>query len=157
MPDIPLNPMHAAIEAESTRQVFDWLWCSGQLSENDIAKLPEFGIDAVINLAPPTAGNALPGEAEAITRLGIAYIQIPVDWERPEFEQLHQFFGVLKAFDGGNVWVHCAKNKRASVFIYLYRRVSRAENEERASYPMREIWEPNPVWRTFIDDVLGTA
>ncbi|WGS83977.1 hypothetical protein [Methylomonas sp. UP202] len=98
MSDIPLNPMLAAMEAESARQVFDWLWCSGHLSENDIATLPEFGIDAVINLAPPTASNALPGEAEAIARLGITYIQIPVDWERPELDQWHQFFGILKAF-----------------------------------------------------------
>lgn len=145
------------MDTENVYQVVDWLWCSGQLSENDIAKLPEFGIDAVINLAPPTASNALPGEAEAITWLGIAYIQIPVDWEQPELDQLHQFFGILKAFDGSKVWLHCAKNKRASVFIYLYRRLCLAENEENASYPMREIWTPNPVWQAFIDKVLGTA
>jgi len=130
MPNTPLNPTLAAMDAENVHQVFDWLWCSGQLPESDIAKLPVFGIDVVINLAPPTASNALPGEAELITRQGIAYIQIPVAWEQPECDQLKQFFGVLKAFDGSNIWVHCAKNKRVSVFIYLYRRLYLAENEE---------------------------
>lgn len=145
------------MEAESVRQVFDWLWCSAQLSESDIAKLPAFDIDVVINLAPPTASNALPGEAELITRQGIAYIQIPVAWEQPGFDQLKQFFGVLKAFDGSKVWVHCAKNKRASVFIYLYRRLYLEENEEHSSYPMREIWTPNSIWQAFIGNVLSTT
>lgn len=65
--------------------------------------------------------------------------------------------GILKAFDGSKVWVHCAKNKRASVFIYLCRRLCLAESKEHAGYPMREIWTPNPVWQALINDVLGTA
>src|SRR5690242_12307824 len=69
------------MDAENTHQVFDWLWSSGQLSERDILALPALGIEAVINLALPTSSNALPGEAELITRQGIAYVQIPVIWE----------------------------------------------------------------------------
>ena len=59
------------MEAENVYQVFDWLWCSAQLTEKDIAKLPALGIEAVINLAPPTASNALPGEAELVAAQGI--------------------------------------------------------------------------------------
>ncbi|MGC8596075.1 MAG: hypothetical protein ACP5MI_10800, partial [Candidatus Kryptoniota bacterium] len=62
------------MDPENTHQVFDWLWTSGQLSGKDIAYLPALGIEAVINLALPTSSNALPGEAELITRQGIAYI-----------------------------------------------------------------------------------
>lgn len=91
------------MDAENTHQVFDWLWSSGQLSEKDIAYLTSLGIEAVINLAPPSSSNALPGEAEFVTREGISYIQIPVEWERPERHQLVQFFGTLKAFAGHKV------------------------------------------------------
>lgn len=143
------------MDAENTHQVFDWLWTSGQLSENDIAGLPALGIEAVINLALPTSSNALPGEAELITRQGIAYIQIPVEWERPELHQLVQFFGTLKAFDGRKVWVHCAKNMRVSAFVYLYRRLCLAENEEASVHPMQDIWVPNETWQAFIGNALS--
>ena len=143
------------MDAENTYQVFDWLWTSGQLSERDIASLPAFGIEAVINLALPTSSNALPGEAEFITRQGIAYIQIPVEWERPELHQLAQFFGMLKAFEGRKVWVHCVKNMRASAFIYLYRRLCQAESEEASVHPMQEVWAPNKTWQAFIQNAMN--
>ncbi|MEL5849027.1 MAG: protein tyrosine phosphatase family protein [Candidatus Igneacidithiobacillus chanchocoensis] len=142
------------MDAENTCKVFDWLWTSGQLSERDIACLPTLGIEAIINLALPTSPNALPGEAEFITRQGIAYIHIPVVWERPELHQLVQFFGILKAFEGRKVWVHCAKNMRVSAFIYLYRRLCLAESEETSGYPMREVWVPNETWKIFIHSAL---
>jgi len=143
------------MDAENTHQVFDWLWSSGQLSAKDIACLLALGIDVVINLAPPTASNALPGEAELVTREGISYIQIPVEWEQPELHQLTQFFGVLSAFAGSKVWVHCAKNMRVSAFIYLYRRLCLAESEAESVHPMREIWAPNETWRAFIDHAVS--
>ena len=145
------------MDAENTHKVFDWLWSSGQLSAKDIACLPALGIDVVINLAPPTASNALLGEAEFVTREGISYIQIPVEWEQPESHQLTQFFGVLKVFEGRKVWVHCAKNMRVSAFIYLYRRLCLAESETASMHPMREVWVPNETWQAFIDKAMTTS
>lgn len=147
----------ALMDAENTYQVFDWLWSSGQLSERDIAQLPALGIEAVINLAPPTSSNALPGEAELITRQGMAYVQIPVEWERPRLAQFAQFVGVLDAFTGRKVWIHCAKNMRVSAFVYLYRKQVLGEAEEQASFPMREIWRPNDVWQGFLDRVAAAG
>ncbi len=101
----------------------------------DIQRLPEFGIEAVVNLALPTASNALPGEAEAVTGQGMPFVQIPVPWEKPEPRHLQQFFGVMDAFAGRRVWVHCAKNFRVSAFVYLYRRLRLGEAHEAALYP----------------------
>lgn len=134
--------------------MFDWLWTSGQLSEDDIACLPALGIEAVINLALPTSANALPGEAELVTLRGIAYVHIPVVWEKPELRQLGQFFGALKAFEGRKVWVHCAKNMRVSAFVYLYRRMVLGEDMKEASFPMREVWMPNETWQAFMQGAL---
>ncbi len=141
------------MDAENTHQVFKWLWSSGQLSGADILKLPALGVDVVVNLAPPTSSNALPGEAELVTGQGLAYVQIPVEWERPAPEQFAQFVGVLDTFAGRNVWVHCAKNMRVSAFIYLYRKLVLSENEEGASFPMRDVWSPNDTWQAFINQV----
>jgi protein tyrosine phosphatase (PTP) superfamily phosphohydrolase (DUF442 family) len=143
------------MDAENTHQVFDWLWTSGQLSARDIEQLPDLGLEAVVNLALPTSSNALPGEAELVTRQGMAYVQIPVVWEKPELHQLEQFFGILRAYEGRKLWVHCAKNMRVSAFVYLYRRLCRGEGDEAASYPMREVWVPDEVWQAFIGQALA--
>jgi RimJ/RimL family protein N-acetyltransferase len=143
-----------AMDAENVFAVDAALWTSGQLSAADIARLPGLGIEAVVNLALPTSSNALPGEAEAITALGLPYVQIPVPWEKPELGHLQQFFGVMDAFAGRKVWVHCAKNMRVSAFIYLYRRLRRGEPEAAARHPMQEVWEPNATWREFIERAL---
>ncbi|MBU1223532.1 MAG: hypothetical protein KKA22_03145 [Gammaproteobacteria bacterium] len=68
--------------------------------------------------------------------------------------QFVQFAGVLDAFRGHTVWVHCARNMRVSAFVYLYRRLVLSEDEAAASFPMREVWAPDPVWQAFIDQVL---
>ena len=152
----PASSSDGQMDAENTYQVFDWLWTSGQLSQKDIGKLAALGVDAVINLAPPTSSNALAGEAELVTRQGLAYVQIPVDWGQPDPGQFSQFVQVLNAFEGRKVWVHCAKNMRVSAFVYLYRKLVLGESESAASFPIREIWQPNDVCQTFIGDVART-
>lgn len=145
------------MDAVNTHQIFEWLWTSGQLSENDIARLPALGIEAVINLALPDSTNALPGEAERVTREGLSYIQIPVEWTSPDLASLLAFFGVLKAYERRPVWVHCALNQRVSVFVLLYRRLCLGEDETRARHPLAEVWSPDAVWQAFIDEALGRA
>lgn len=144
------------MDAEHTYLVFDWLWTSGQLSRQDIGSLPALGIEAVVNLAPPTSSNALPGEAEQVAGRGISYFQIPVEWENPQLDQLEQFFSLMAALSGRRLWVHCAMNMRVSAFVYLYRRIVRAESEAAAAYPMCEVWVPNETWRAFIDHALAS-
>jgi protein tyrosine phosphatase (PTP) superfamily phosphohydrolase (DUF442 family) len=143
------------MDALNTHQVFGWLWTSGQLSEQDIGRLPPLGIEAVINLATPASSNALAGEAERVAGQGIAYFQIPVEWENPRLEQIEIFFGLLDALEGRRLWLHCAMNMRVSAFVYLYRRLVRREDAQAAAFPMSEVWEPNEVWQAFIDKVLS--
>ncbi|WP_417069244.1 protein tyrosine phosphatase family protein [Niveibacterium terrae] len=141
------------MDAENTYQVFDWLWSSGQLSARDIAELPLLGIEWVINLAPPTSSNALEGEAERVSALGMGYLQLPVPWTVPESRHFAQFAALLGALSGRRVWVHCARNMRASTFIHLYRLLVLGDSEEKAGFPMHQVWKPDEVWQTFIDKV----
>lgn len=127
------------MDAENFYQVFDWLWTSGQLSERDIAALPALGVKSVINLAPPSSSNTLPGEAEQITGKGINYIQIPVPWEQPELYHFNLFCSILQTLHGEPTWVHCAKNMRVSVFIYLYRHLFLHEPEAIATFPLKAV------------------
>ena len=113
------------------------------------------GIEAVINLALPTSPGALADEADRVARLGIAYVQIPVLWEDPKPEQFNQFAAILTAFRGRKVWVHCAKNMRASAFTHLYRRRVLGHTEAEAGFPMREVWSPDETWSSFIQRVMN--
>jgi protein tyrosine phosphatase (PTP) superfamily phosphohydrolase (DUF442 family) len=142
------------MDAESTHRVFDWLWTSGQLSAQDIAQLPALGVRNVINLALPSSTYALKGEAELVTGLGLNYIHLPVTWETPELAQLRKFFVILGSLQQEATWVHCARNMRVSVFVFLYRRLCLGESVDAASHPLREVWEPNPAWQDFIREAL---
>jgi protein tyrosine phosphatase (PTP) superfamily phosphohydrolase (DUF442 family) len=144
------------MDALNTYQVFDWLWTSGQLSERDIQSLPGLGIDTVINLATPDSPNALAGEADRVTGLRMNYFQIPVDWSLPEAEQFEQFVALLQACKGQKLWLHCVMNKRASVFIYLYRKLVLGESEEASATLLRQVWTPDKVWQEFIEDVKAS-
>lgn len=153
-PDTPAD-VKVNMDAENTYQVFDWLWSSGQLSQRDTENLPSLEINAVINLALPRSSNALFGEAECITELGISYFHIPVKWEAPQIEQAKMFFDILDVLRERKVWVHCAKNMRVSVFIYLYRRLCLSECDQAAAYPLKQVWVPNETWQSFINQALN--
>ena len=142
------------LQAPHVHQVFDWLWTSGQLSAQDIAALPALGVKAVITLAAPASTGALAGEAERVARHGMAYVNVPVEWARPEPDQLLQFFGLLKAYEGNRVWVHCILNMRVSAFVYLYRRLCLSQPDEIACHPMQAVWEPDATWPAFIERAL---
>lgn len=142
------------MQAESTHQVFDWLWTSGHLSEDDIAELPGYGIKHLINLAPPNASLVLPREAELVSGLGINYFQLPVTWTQPEPEKLSTFIKLLSGLEGENTWIHCVKNMRVSTFVYLYRKLHLQESDETARFPMQQVWQPDEVWTKFIAQAL---
>ncbi len=147
------------MDAENTYQVFDWLWTSGQPSPRDIAALPDMGIQHVINLALPTASNALPEEAELVTGAGLNYFQIPVPWDTPTRRHLDHCLDLLEMVHGQPTWLHCAKNLRVSAFVYLYRRLRLGEAEDAAAFPLNKIWLPQvwekyPQWRVFVEEVL---
>lgn len=141
------------MDAENTYRVNNGLWTSGQLSEKDIQLLPGMGFNLVINLALPSSERALPNEASLVTGTGIAYVQIPVIWEQPLPAQFQQFAGVLQTFEGSKIWVHCVMNMRVSAFVYLYRKCILGESAENASFPMRHIWQPDEVWKKFMEEV----
>ncbi|PKN98197.1 MAG: phosphotyrosine protein phosphatase [Chloroflexi bacterium HGW-Chloroflexi-4] len=145
------------MDAVNTYQVFDWLWTSGQLSENDIARLHKEGFTTIINLALPTSSNALKGEAELVANVQMNYFNIPVEWELPEVEQFELCAKLLSDLHecGHKVWLHCAINMRVSAFVYLYRKLVLKHAENEAVHPMVNIWTPNPLWQEFIEEVVA--
>lgn len=132
-------------------RVCDNIATSGQPGRGDFAEIANAGYSAVVNLAIGTSPDAIPDEAEVVAAGRMAYHHIPVVWTAPELSDLDRFFSVMDSLRGGKVWVHCVVNMRASAFVYLYRLINLGVPEEEAIRPMNEVWEPDEIWRGFIE------
>lgn len=125
---------------------------SGQPRADQFGAIAEAGFDTVINLALPTSKGALVDEGGIVTRLGLAYLHLPVSWEAPRLEDVALFFAVMGALENRRVWVHCALNMRVSCFLYLYGRHVLGQPEEEAGRPLRAIWHPAGPWQALITE-----
>jgi len=132
-------------------RVSDSIATSGQPGRGDFAEIASAGYAAVVNLATGTSPDAIPDEAEVVSAAGMAYYHVPVMWTAPEISDLVRFFSVMDSLRGKKVWVHCALNMRASAFVYLYRLIDLGVPEEEARAPMDLVWEPDGIWRGFIE------
>ena len=135
------------------RRLTDLIATAGQPSEEELAAVAYAGFEVVVNLGLHDTEYALPDERKTAESLGMRYIHIPVDWERPTRADLEDFFKVMDALAGKPVLVHCAANKRVSVFMALYRRL-RHDWAPGATLPdVQAIWEPDAEWRQFMEEM----
>ncbi len=130
---------------------------AGQPTAEQFAVIREAGYRVVINLALTDSPHALSDEADLVTEQGMVYVHIPVVWEAPTVRDLERFFAVMDSNHNERVLVHCVVNKRASVFVYLYRVLQLGVPSERARHALVQIWQPDAVWQRFIDSVLKQA
>lgn len=133
----------------------DRLHTSGQPDSEQLLALPDQGFDLVINLATPTSPNSVPEEGQLVTQGGITYVNIPVDWQAPTYEDFEFFSGILNQSRHEQVLVHCMVNYRASLFTFLYRTIHQGVAPEDASHAMASVWEPRDQWVEFGQMVLN--
>ncbi len=136
------------------RAVNATLGTSGLPTAEQLGAIAQAGFETVINLAPDEPGRSLPDEAGVVRSLGLEYVHIPVPFGAPDREQLVAFFDAMAAHAGERVWVHCVANMRVTAFIGLHRVLRLGWEREPAFALMHDVWEPNPVWAGFIDQML---
>jgi len=136
------------------REVSASLGTAGQPAADQFAMIREAGYEVVINLALTTSDNALAHEGSLVAGLGMAYLHIPVDFTRPTAADFEAFAGVLDAFRGRRVFVHCAMNMRVSAFVFVYRVLRGEATRLEALRDLTAIWEPDGTWSRFIEDRL---
>ena len=131
------------------------LHTSGQPDSEQLASLPDQGFDLVINLATPTSPNSIPDEGRLVTEGGASYVNIPVDWRAPTYEDFEFFSGILNQSSHDRVLVHCMLNYRASLFTFLYRTVHQGVAPDEAYEAVAAVWEPEDQWLEFGQMVLA--
>src|ERR1051326_9086052 len=141
-------------EISNFRAIGERLGTSGQPTADQFRTLREAGFETVINLALPTSDNALANEGSIVTGLSMTYVHIPVDFTAPTSADFRTFCRMMAAFDDRRIFVHCAANKRVSVFVFLYRVLYERVGIVDAEGDLRAIWQPNAVWSQFIQDQL---
>src|SRR5882762_4983045 len=95
---------------------------SGQPTEKQLVDIHALGVRHIVNLGLHTHEKALPDEAASVSRLGMTYIHIPVDFQNPTDDDFDQFCAVMEQLKEVPVHVHCIANYRVSAFFYRYRR-----------------------------------
>src|SRR5215211_8006309 len=77
------------------RRLDDRITTSGQPTEPQLADIQALGVRHIINLGLHTHEKALPDEAASVSRLGMTYIHIPVDFQNPTDRDFDQFCFIL--------------------------------------------------------------
>src|ERR1051326_2082829 len=103
------------------RAISDKLGTAGQPTAEQLRSIKEAGFETIINLALPISDNAIADEGSLVTKLGVAYVSIPVNFQTPNPEDFRVFSQVMRAFEAKPVFVHCAANMRVSAFVFLDR------------------------------------
>jgi protein tyrosine phosphatase (PTP) superfamily phosphohydrolase (DUF442 family) len=104
------------------RRLDNRITTSGQPSETQLADIHAVGVRHIVDLGLHTHDKALPDEAASVNRLGMTYIDIPVDFQNPTDDDFDQFYTVMEQLQEVPVHVHCIANYRVSAFFYSYRR-----------------------------------
>ena len=99
------------------RRLDDRITTSGQPTEPQLADIHALGVRHVVNLGLHTHEKALPDEAASVSRLGMTYIHIPVDFQNPTDQDFEQFCSVMERLNDVSVHVHCIANYGVSAFF----------------------------------------
>lgn len=123
---------------------------SGQPTAQEFQSIAKNGFDVVINLARHDSDDALENEDKIVANNQMSYIHIPVSWENPEKEKLKLFFTILHSLhkERKKVFIHCAKNYRVSVFMYLYQKIILGRKDAKLIAPKEFV--PDKSWEDFI-------
>jgi protein tyrosine phosphatase (PTP) superfamily phosphohydrolase (DUF442 family) len=131
------------------------LHTAGQPDATTLATLAEQGFELVVNLAPPNNQGAVADEGKLVAEDGPTYVNIPVSWQKPTYEDFELFSAVMNGARDRKVLIHCQLNMRASAFTFLYRVVHEHVPPEEALQALSAVWLPRDQWATFTADVLA--
>jgi protein tyrosine phosphatase (PTP) superfamily phosphohydrolase (DUF442 family) len=135
-------------------KVSDLLACAGQPREGQLPSITAEGFKVVINLGLTDGKYALNDEAASVKSLGMDYYHIPVAFDDPRTADLNAFIRLMNEHADEKIFVHCAANYRASVFTGLYLFSKNQLKEDEVMPFIEEVWQPDPVWQSFIDENL---
>jgi protein tyrosine phosphatase (PTP) superfamily phosphohydrolase (DUF442 family) len=141
----------ALTDIKSFLRIDERLGTAGQPTEAQLGDVAAGGYASVVNLGLLDPKYCLPDEAGVVAALGMEYRHIPVRFDAPTLEDFRAFAATMDAWSGEKVFVHCAANFRVSAFVALYGELRLGWPRARADALAQLLWQPNDVWRAFIE------
>jgi protein tyrosine phosphatase (PTP) superfamily phosphohydrolase (DUF442 family) len=142
------------IQAPNVVAISEKLVTSGQPTSESLANLSKHGFQAVINLAPPSAPDAVANEPEIVRSQGLTFVNIPIQWSKPTEADFQSFVVAMKGAQGHKTLVHCQANMRASAMTFLYSVITLRENPAQAYEAFLKVWTPKNQWKEFMNSQL---
>ena len=128
---------------------------SGQPDEAELAAIAQAGYEVVINIAlHDDPRYSLADERGSVEALGMTYVHIPVLFNAPTPADFDAFAAAMDSHRERKLWVHCAANKRVSMFLGLYWYLRCGMPLEDAFALQRDVWQPDAVWAAFRERML---
>jgi protein tyrosine phosphatase (PTP) superfamily phosphohydrolase (DUF442 family) len=153
--DAPAQNDHSKHTAANVVEISPTLVASGQPTAEGLGTLKARGFGAVINLAPASSPSAVKDEQQIVTRQGLSYAYIPVQFSKPTEADFEAFAAAMRATGERKVLVHCEVNMRASAMVFLYRVIKLKEDPRKAYDVMAGVWVPEEgPWRKLIEQLL---
>lgn len=142
-------------DIDNYRQYDPYFSSSGQPSARQLKALSAAGFERVVYLAFTDNKTAIESEDRVVKELGMDYLHIPVDFDKPTTDDFEELASVLNRDRNIRTLVHCQINLRASAFSFLYRVIYAGVPMLDAKADLDAIWQPDKTWYRFIVDVLS--
>ena len=149
------EPAPALAEIINFRQYSDSFASAGQPTLEQLQTVADQGFERVVYIAFTNNPNALPDEDQVVKNLGMEYMQVPVAFDNPLPDDFYAFADSMQRNTGKKTLLHCQVNARATAFSFLYRVIYDDVPVADAKADMNTVWQPNPVWRDFIFEVMA--
>lgn len=136
------------------RQYSPLLASSGQPDRSQFEMLRDAGFERIIFLAPYDSHGSFEEEADIVPALGIEYVHVPIDWDRPTASDFGAVAAAIDADPDKKTLLHCQVNFRASSISFLYRVIRQGVPVASAKEDLDSVWVPNDTWRRYIFKTL---
>jgi protein tyrosine phosphatase (PTP) superfamily phosphohydrolase (DUF442 family) len=108
--------------------------------------LNENGFEAIVNISPVSARNALKEEAAVVEQLQMDYIHFPVDCSNLRPLHYLAFKGIMSGLEGKKVFVHCGGNIKSSNLLHMYHVLEKGNDEAESLATLKKIQNPEEKW-----------
>lgn len=149
-----VNAQPTKLDAPNVVVISERLVTSGQPKAAALQSLAALGFGAVIYLAPFSVPDAVKTEAEIVQSQGLAFINIPINFNSPTEADFESFEAALQKLGDKKVLVHCQVNMRASSMTFLHRVITNKEPPQAAYEAVSQVWSPRGPWKALLVAVL---
>jgi protein tyrosine phosphatase (PTP) superfamily phosphohydrolase (DUF442 family) len=117
-----------------------------QPTPEQIQALKAEGYEAVVNISPISARNALINEANLVEQLQMDYVHFPIDCSNLRPLHFNTFRGIMNGLEGKKTFVHCGGNIKSSNLLHMYHVIEKGIDEKQSLQTLLKIQKPEAKW-----------